>query len=58
MRPRPSEALQQLAARLQEHGAKEDLMESRRAFAEKRPARFKGWDKAEDRNHTPKLEQK
>jgi enoyl-CoA hydratase/carnithine racemase len=58
MRPRPSQELQQLAARLHEHGSKEDLMESRRAFAEKRAARFKGWDKAEDRNRTPKLEEK
>jgi hypothetical protein len=47
-----------LAARLHEHGSKEDLMESRRAFAEKRAARFKGWDNAEDRNRTPKLEEK
>ena len=30
-------------------------MESRRAFAEKRPPRFKGWDDPEDRNRTPKL---
>jgi enoyl-CoA hydratase/carnithine racemase len=58
MRPRPSQELQQLAARLHEHGSKEDLMESRRAFAEKRAARFKGWDNAEDRNRTPKLEEK
>jgi enoyl-CoA hydratase/carnithine racemase len=58
MRQRPSDELEQLAERLKEHGAKEDLMESRRAFAEKRPARFKGWNNAEDRNHTPKLEHK
>ena len=40
------------------YGAKDDLMESRRAFAEKRPPRFKGWDKPEDRLRTPKLGQK
>ncbi|MGZ5153341.1 MAG: enoyl-CoA hydratase/isomerase family protein, partial [Burkholderiales bacterium] len=45
MRQRPSEELERLAARLKDHGAKDDLMESRRAFAEKRPPRFKGWDK-------------
>ena len=55
IRPRVSEELEDLAARLQEHGAKEDLMESRRAFAEKRPPRFKGWDHPDDRHRTPKL---
>ena len=55
IRPRVSEELEDLAARLKEHGAKEDLMESRRAFAEKRPPRFKGWDHPDDRHRTPKL---
>ncbi|MFN0298883.1 MAG: enoyl-CoA hydratase/isomerase family protein [Burkholderiales bacterium] len=58
MRPRVSEELQQLAARLKEHGAKDDLMESRRAFAEKRPPKFKGWNHPDDRLRTPKLERK
>jgi enoyl-CoA hydratase/carnithine racemase len=58
MRPRPSAALEQLAGRLKDHGAKDDLMESRRAFAEKRPPRFKGWDTPEDRRRTPKLQEK
>jgi enoyl-CoA hydratase/carnithine racemase len=58
MRQLPSHELEQLASRLKGHGAKEDLMESRRAFAEKRPPRFKGWDQPEDRRRTPKLEQK
>jgi enoyl-CoA hydratase/carnithine racemase len=58
MRPRVSEELEHLAARLKEHGAKDDLMESRRAFAEKRPPRFKGWNNPEDRLHTPKLQRK
>jgi enoyl-CoA hydratase/carnithine racemase len=55
MRPQVSDELEDLAARLKEHGAKEDLMESRRAFAEKRAPRFKGWDNPEDRLRTPKL---
>ena len=55
MRPQVSEELEELASRLKEHGAKEDLMESRRAFAEKRAPRFKGWDNPEDRHRTPKL---
>ncbi|HEY3080796.1 MAG TPA: enoyl-CoA hydratase-related protein [Chloroflexota bacterium] len=56
MRPRVPDELTQLANRLREHGAKDDLMESRRAFAEKRPPRFKGWDDPEDRYRTPTLE--
>jgi enoyl-CoA hydratase/carnithine racemase len=55
MRGSVSHELEDLAARLKEHGAKDDLMESRRAFAEKRPPRFKGWNNAEDRYRTPKL---
>jgi enoyl-CoA hydratase/carnithine racemase len=53
MRPRVPQELQQYADRLREHGAKSDLMESRRAFAEKRPPRFKGWDDPADRARTP-----
>lgn len=56
MRPRVPDELERLAARLKEHGARDDLMESRRAFAEKRPPRFKGWDDPEDRRRTPTLE--
>ncbi len=55
MRPRVSDDLEGLAARLKDHGAKDDLMESRKAFAEKRPPRFKGWDDPEDRQRTPRL---
>jgi enoyl-CoA hydratase/carnithine racemase len=55
MRPRVADEFEELAARLKEHGAKDDLMESRKAFAEKRPPRYKGWDRPEDRQRTPKL---
>jgi enoyl-CoA hydratase/carnithine racemase len=58
MRPRVPDELEELAARLKNHGAKEDLMESRKAFAEKRPPRFKGWDHPDDRKRTPKLASK
>lgn len=58
IRPKVSEELEELASRLKDHGAKEDLMESRRAFAEKRPPRFKGWNNPEDRHRTPKLQTK
>ena len=55
MRPRAAPELQRLAGALQEHGAKDDLIESRRAFAEKRAPNFKGWDDPEDRYRTPTL---
>jgi enoyl-CoA hydratase/carnithine racemase len=55
MRGKVPDALEDFASRLKEHGAKEDLMESRKAFAEKRPPRFKGWNNPEDRRRTPKL---
>jgi len=48
--------LQRLAAQLHEHGAKDDLMESRRAFAEKRKPNFKGWNDPADRYRLPTLE--
>lgn len=56
MRPDVPDELQELAGRLREHGAKEDLMESRRAFAERRTPNFKGWDNPDDRLRTPTLE--
>jgi enoyl-CoA hydratase/carnithine racemase len=56
MQPRVAPQLQRLAAQLHEHGAKDDLMESRRAFAEKRKPNFKGWDDPADRYHLPTLD--
>jgi enoyl-CoA hydratase/carnithine racemase len=56
MRPRVAPDLQRLAAQLHEHGDKEDLMESRRAFAEKRKPNFKGWLDPTDRHRLPTLE--
>jgi len=56
MRPSVPDDLLELAERLRNHGAQDDLLESRRAFAEKRPPRFKGWDDDEDRYRTPTLE--
>ncbi len=56
MRPRVPEELTRLANRLKEHGARDDLMESRRAFAEKRQPVFNGWDRPDDRARTPRLE--
>ena len=57
MRPRVAPPLDRLAGKLREHGAKDDLMESRRAFAEKRKPNFKGWNDPADRNRLPTLEE-
>ena len=56
MRPKVAPDLSRLAAALNEHGDKSDLMESRSAFAEKRTPNFKGWVNPEDRYHIPTLE--
>src|SRR5712691_11085112 len=57
MRPRVAPPLEQLAKKLHEHGAKDDLMESRRAFSEKRPPKFKGWNDPADRHKLPTLDE-
>jgi enoyl-CoA hydratase/carnithine racemase len=57
MRPEPSLAQNALAAKLHDHGDKNDLMESRAAFSEKRKPNFKGWLDPEDRYSMPKLEE-
>ena len=56
MRATVPDRLENLATLLKDHGAKSDLMESRKAFAEKRKPVFKGWDDPADRARTPRLE--
>jgi len=56
MRPKVAPDLSRLADALHEHGDKNDRMESRAAFAEKRKPNFKGWLKPEDRYNMPTLE--
>ncbi len=56
MIPQVAPDLRKLAAELHEHGCKEDRMESRSAFAEKRKPNFKGWDDPQDRYRMPTLE--
>ena len=56
MRPRIAPELDDLAAALRDHGDKDDLMESRAAFVEKRKPAFKGWLDPKDRYRMPTLE--
>ena len=56
MRPQVAPDLLKLAVALHDHGDKSDLMESRRAFAEKRKPDFKGWLEPGDRYRMPTLE--
>ena len=56
LRPQVAPNLSRLAAALHEHGDKTDLMESRKAFAEKRKPNFKGWVDPGDRHRMPRLE--
>ncbi len=56
MRPKIAPELEQLAAALHEHGDKNDRMESRAAFSEKRKPNFKGWLDPQDRYRMPTLE--
>ena len=56
MRPKIDQNLLDLATALHDHGDKDDLIESRKAFAEKRKPKFKGWKNPEDRNRPPRLQ--
>ena len=53
MRPRLDGRLGAFADALREHGAASDLVESRRAFAEKRSPVYRGWDEPGDRARGP-----
>lgn len=56
MRPQVAPDLSRLAEALHEHGDKNDRMESRAAFSEKRKPNFKGWLDPNDRYRMPTLE--
>src|SRR3954470_4240078 len=56
MRPAASPEMQMLAEALHDHGDKNDLMESRAAFAEKRKPNFKGSKDPEDRYRMPTVQ--
>lgn len=53
MRPQMPSQLESFARDLKEHGDQDDLIESRRAFAEKRKPNFRGWKNPEDRYNPP-----
>jgi enoyl-CoA hydratase/carnithine racemase len=53
MRPDPAPDMKALADELHDHGDKNDLIESRAAFAEKRKPNFKGWKDPQDRYRMP-----
>ena len=56
MKPKVSGDLEKLAEALIEHGDKNDLIESRKAFAEKRNHNFSGWNNPDDRYSPPTLD--
>ena len=56
MKPSGPNNLQTLAEALKNHGDKDDLIESRKAFAEKRTPNFTGWVNPEDRYNPPTLQ--
>ena len=55
MRPQIAPDLSHLATALHDHGDKNDLMESRAAFSEKRKPKFNGWLDPQDRYRMPTL---
>ena len=55
MRPKVPKGIADLGIRLNDHGDKDDLIESRKAFAEKRKPVFNGWVNPEDRYNPPTL---
>jgi enoyl-CoA hydratase/carnithine racemase len=55
MRPQVAPDLSLLASALHNHGDKNDLMESRAAFSEKRNPTYKGWLNPQDRYQMPSL---
>jgi len=55
LRPAVSDDHRALAELMHSHGAISDLLESRKAFAEKRDPVWKGWDNPGDRYNTPTL---
>jgi enoyl-CoA hydratase/carnithine racemase len=55
LRPRIPPEINELAARLRQHGAIEDIMESRRAFRDKRRPNFIGWHDPAQRFELPQL---
>ena len=55
MRPKVPKDIADLGIRLNDHGDKDDIIESRRAFAEKRKPVFNGWVNPEDRYNPPTL---
>jgi enoyl-CoA hydratase/carnithine racemase len=56
MRPKVDPDMEKLGLALHDHGDKDDLMESRLAFKEKRKPNFKGWVNPEDRYNMPTLD--
>ena len=56
MKPKIAGELERLAEALKDHGDKNDLIESRKAFAEKRTPNFSGWNNPDDRYSAPTLD--
>ena len=58
LRGRVPDDIEAHAQQIKDWGARSDLVESRKAFAEKRKPNFKGWDNPGDRERTPKFVRK